>query len=165
MNPEFKFALREDLANDKIFIPTKAEPNATGWDVRAAMNNREPLIIKAGDYFKIPLGFRAFPEDGWWFSLHPRSSSFAKKCMHNLIGIIDEHYNHEVLFAGQYLPKMELPRVDYYNDLVINFGDAIGQIIPVKRVEMSVSEISNQEYDDLCKRRMAVRNGGFGSTG
>lgn len=158
MVPEYKFAIREDLLDDKRFIPTKGEPSATGWDVRAAMQDHADLTLKPGDYFKIPLGFRAFPEEGWWFLLHPRSSSFAKKHLHNLIGIIDEHYNQEVLFAGQYLP--EVPEC-----LVIKFGEPIGQIVPVKRVEMGVLEISNQEYDDLCKRRMAVRTGGFGSTG
>ncbi len=158
MVPEYKFALREDLINEKIFIPTKAEPSATGFDVRAAMFDKHKLILAPGDYFKIPLGFRAFPPDGWWFYLHPRSSSFAKKNMHNLVGIIDEHYSYEVLFAGQFLPTGD-------NNLEINFGEAIGQIIPVKRVDMVVKEINNQEYDDLCKRRLAVRNGGFGSTG
>jgi dUTPase len=166
--PIFKFALREDLKNDKQFLPTRAEPKASGWDVRAAMPDKKTLVIKPGDYFKIPLGFRAFPESGWWFQLHPRSSSFAKKYMHNLIGIIDEHYSNEVIFAGQYLPKLSytiMPSETInYNDLIVNFGDAIGQIVPIKRIEMSVIELTNKEYDDLCGQRVAVRNGGFGST-
>lgn len=159
--PKFRFALREDLINNKEFLPTRAEPFATGWDVRAAMADRQPLIIKPGEYFKIPLGFRAMPQVGWWFQLNPRSSSFAKKHMHNLIGIIDEHYSHEVLFAGQYLPELNVNSAD---NLVVHFGDAIGQIIPIKRIEMTITEINNEEYDDLCKQRMALRSGGFGST-
>jgi dUTPase len=158
--PNFKFALREDLKDRKEFLPTKAEPYATGYDVRAALYSDEPtLIINPGDYFKIRLGFRAIPENGWWFQLHPRSSSFAKKNMHNLIGIIDEHYSDEVLFAGQYLPT---DMID--SQLKISQGDAIGQIIPIKRVDFQVTEISNKEYDDLCKQRISFRNGGFGST-
>lgn len=154
--PNFQFALKEGLHNE--FLPTKAEPHATGWDVRAA----EEIIIAPGEYFKIPLGFRAFPPEGWWFNLHPRSSSFAKKHMHNLIGIIDEHYSEEVLFAGQYIPSIK-NNADADN-LVIKFGDAIGQIVPIRRVEMKVERISNEEYNDLCKKRIAVRQGGFGST-
>lgn len=35
--PEFKFAIRSPLPN--TFLPTRAEPLATGWDVKAAWNN------------------------------------------------------------------------------------------------------------------------------
>jgi len=161
--PTFKFALTEGLGDE--FLPTKGEPYATGWDVRSA--SKEDLLITPGEYFKIPLGFRAFPPDGWWFNLHPRSSSFTKKYMHNLIGIIDEHYPNEVLFAGQYIPSTSSIKNDIHNvmnNLVIKFGDPIGQIVPVKRVEMKIERISNGEYDDLCKQRVAIRSGGFGST-
>lgn len=157
--PKFKFAVREDLQNSNIsFIPTKGEPYASGYDVKCAFSENT-LTLKHGEYFKIPLGIRCLPPEGWWFQLHPRSSSFVKKNIHGLIGIIDEHYANELVFAGQYLPT------DTNDILVINHGDAIGQIIPVKRVEVQIENISNKEYDDLCKGRMAVRNGGFGSTG
>jgi dUTPase len=155
MIPVFKFALLEGLSDE--FLPTKAEPYATGWDVRASKN----IIISPGEYFKIPLGFRAFPPEGWWFHLHPRSSSFTKKHMHNLMGIIDEHYSNEVLFAGQYVPDNLSIKAD---NLVIKAGEAIGQIVPIKRTKMKVELISNEEYNDLCKKRMAIRQGGFGST-
>jgi len=155
--PKFSFALREDLKEDKRFLPTRAEPFATGYDVRAAPSDHKQIILWPGKYFKIPLGFRALPHEGWWFQLHPRSSSFVKKYMHSLIGIIDEHYSHEVIFAGQYLPEDK-------NELIINHGDPIGQIIPVRRQEMQIVEIDNKEYDDLCEKRMAIRDGGFGST-
>jgi len=52
-----------------------------------------------------------------------------------------------------------------HTPLVINFGDALGQIIPVERKEMKVTEVTNEEYDALCKDRNAQRGaGGFGST-
>jgi dUTPase len=157
--PVFKFALRNDV--DMSFLPKRGEPAATGWDVKAAFPDRKDLLLKPGEYFKIPLGFRAIPEPGWWFQLHPRSSSFVKKYMHSLIGIIDEHFSHEVLFAGQYMPDLAHPG---NNELTIKFGDAIGQIIPIKREEMNIIQISNKDYDDFCRKRMAIRNGGFGST-
>lgn len=157
--PVFKFALRKDLQNDNKFFPKKAEPYATGWDVRAAIHNNE-LIVRPGQYFKIPLGFRVFPPEGWWLNLHPRSSSFTKKHMHNLIGIIDEHYPDEVLFAGQYIPDIN----SMGHDLIINFGDPIAQIVPIKRIEMEVEIASWEECDDLCRKRNAIRQGGFGST-
>jgi len=104
--PEFKFAVREDLKDTgDLFVPTKGEPYASGYDVRAAPLDRKDILIYPKQFFKIPLGFRTLPEKGWWFQLHPRSSSFTKKYMHNLIGIIDEHYSNELIFAGQFLPE------------------------------------------------------------
>jgi hypothetical protein len=47
---------------------------------------------------------------------------------------------------------------------VIKFGDAIGQIIPIKRVDMWTTAVSNDAFDRLCKDRNAFRKGGFGST-
>jgi dUTPase len=165
--PTFKFALREDLKNDKRFLPTKAEPESTGYDVRAAQNDRKPLIIKPGQYVKIPLGFRCYVPRGWWYQLHPRSSSFIKKHMHNLIGIIDESWEGETQFVGQYIPCSTNydGYVNNVKSLFINFGDPIGQIIPIKKESMTVLEITNNEIDNLYKERNFCRKtGGFGST-
>lgn len=174
--PIFKFALREDLKNEKRFLPKQGEPKATGWDVRAAQPNREPLHVRPLEYIKIPLGFRAFCPEGWWYELKPRSSSFAKKSLHALYGTVDETYENELVFACQYIPHFgkfgglvsEWAVTDYINtnSLDIEFGEAIGQIVPVKRKIMIVDEVSNEEYDALCKTRNAERGiGGFGSTG
>ena len=160
--PIFKFALRDDLINDIQFIPTKAESYSTGFDVRAAQLDRNDLIIKPGEYFRIPLGFRSFCPPGWYYQLHPRSSSFAKKHMHNLIGIIDESWEGETQFAGQYIPSSQ----SLNPSLVIKFGDPIGQIIPLKRNSIIIESISNEEFDIYCFNRNATRgSGGFGSTG
>lgn len=159
--PTYKFALREDLKDHPEFLPTRAEPFATGWDVRAAQEDRKDIIIKPGEYFKIPLGFCALPPNGWWFSLHPRSSSFVKKHMHNLIGIIDEHFFLGVIAAGQYIPnKFDINAPD----LVITFGEKICQIIPEKRQEMIVQKIEKDEFEKLHSERNTIRKGGFGST-
>jgi dUTPase len=157
-NPIFKFALREDLKDNKMFLPTLGEPNATGYDVRAAQEDRKDIVLHYGQYFKIPLGFRAIPEDGWWYQLHPRSSTFAKKNLHGLIGIIDQDFPLEVMFAGQYLPEKQS------DILTISFGEKIGQIIPYKKHNFVQVEITNEEYDLLILQKNAVRVGGFGST-
>lgn len=175
--PEFKFALRNDLVNDKQFLPTKAEPKATGWDVRAAMPNQKSLIIKPLEFVKIPLGFRAFCPEGWWYELKPRSSTFGKKNLHALYGTVDETYEGELVFACQYIPPINQPTENFISmetklslhfnltTLTVDFGEAIGQIIPIERQEMLVSEISNEDYDSFCKDRAGVRGtGGFGST-
>lgn len=158
--PTYKFALREDLKNNKEFLPSKGESFASGWDVKAAINNK--LVVSAYEYIKIPLGFRAFCPKGWWLELKPRSSSFVKKHLHALYGTIDETFEGEMIFAAQYIPSFDeiAPQ-----KLIINFGDALGQLIPIKRQEMVIEEINNEEYNNLCKERNAERGaGGFGST-
>jgi dUTPase len=166
--PTFRFALKEGL--DDQFLPTKAEPKSTGYDVRASLKaspdqpkyeEETTWTFRPGQYFRIPLGFRAIPEEGWWFQLHPRSSSFAKKFMHCLIGTIDEFYADELIFAGQFIPDLN----GMGQDLVIKHGDRIGQIIPYRRQDMRVERISNQQYQQFIDNRQSERKGGFGSSG
>lgn len=176
MSPKFKFALREDLKDKKEFLPTRGEPKASGWDVRAT----EDLIIKPFEYVKIRLGFRALCPEGWWFEMRPRSSTFAKKHSHALYGVVDETYEGEAIFACQYIPHMQhyqfgmitgdmiesMWKTYFHNELRINAGDAVGQIIPVQRQEMEVIDATNAEIEEEYKARAASRgDGGFGSTG
>lgn len=154
--PTFKFALKEGLSD--LYLPTRGTEKATGWDVRSV----DRMVIQAGEYAKIPLGFRVFSPPGWWLELRPRSSSFAKKKLHALYGVIDEDYEGQCVFACQYLPE----KSDVPGYLTIQEGEAIGQIIPVRREEMRVEKVTNEEYEKLCKERNASRGeGGFGSTG
>jgi deoxyuridine 5'-triphosphate nucleotidohydrolase len=153
--PKFKFLLNDGLSSD--FLPTKATETDTGWDVRSA----EELIIKPMEYVKIDLGFRMFAPPGWWLELKPRSSSFAKKHLHALYGTIDESYEGPMIFAAQYIPDRNI-----HPDLHINKGDAIGQLLPIRRQEMLVEQVTPEEFETLCKQRNAKRGtGGFGSTG
>ena len=173
-NPEYKFALCDRVQDDKTFLPVKSEPKATGFDVRAAINPDSPLVIAPLDYVKIPLGFRGFCPPGWWYELKPRSSTFGKKNLNCLYGTIDETYEGELVLAVQYIPSVGLNAIngpkswqDYINSnhLTIKYGEAVGQIVPVKRQEMSVTEVSNEEYDRLCAERQGIRGaGGFGSS-
>jgi dUTP pyrophosphatase len=162
--PVFKFAIKpltsgiSSTLTEIDFLPKRGTDKATGWDVRAA----ESIKLRAGQYAKIPLGFRVLAPDGWWLELRPRSSTFAKKYLHCLYGVIDEDYEGQCLFACQYMPDIS----SLGNDLIIEFGDAIGQIIPVKRQEMTVQLISEKEYEQEIQKRAFKRGaGGFGSTG
>jgi dUTPase len=150
--PTTKRYLDDFLEHGETFLPTKAYPKATGWDVRSACD----VVIPPGSFFKIPLGIKAFPPPGWWFQLHPRSSMFFKKHCNCLVGIIDETFPLEVALVGQYHGK---------ETLVINLGDRVGQIIPIKRQDMVISHVSADEFDKLVEGRSAVRTGGIGSTG
>ena len=159
LTPIFRFALMEGLSDE--FLPTKGEPFATGWDVRAA----EDIVLFEGEYAKIRLGFRMFSPPGWWMEIRPRSSSFAKKHLHALYGVIDSSYEGEMVFACQYLSPNIIDRFGVFGKIEIKAGEAIGQIIPIRRQEMKVERVSNEEYDILCKERNHSRgSGGFGST-
>lgn len=172
--PIFKFALREDLKGEKQFLPTRATNKATGWDVRAAQNNKEDIILYPFDKILIPLGFRVFCPEGWWLEIKPRSSSFTKKHLNCLYGTIDCDFEGQMMFACQYLPPLKLERnyeglvyssVELDQALIIPYGEAIAQIIPIKREEMIVEETINEEYDLFCQQRQGERGiGGFGST-
>ena len=160
-DPKFKFALREDLVGSNIsFLPMCGTNMSTGWDVKAAFEGGKNLTLRAGEYVKIPLGFRVLCPDGWWMELRPRSSSFAKKYLHCLYGVIDCDYEGMCCLAAKYSPPHG------FDSLEIKFGEAIGQIIPVKRKVMEVEEISNEDYDAACAARAGTRGAGaFGSTG
>lgn len=155
LTPVFRFALNEGLSD--LYLPTRGSERASGWDVRST----DQVLIKAGEYAKIPLGFRLFCPFGWWVELRPRSSSFAKKNLHALYGVIDEDYEGQCVFACQYLPE----KSDVPGYLAIQAGEAVGQILPVRRQEMVIEKVSNEEYERLSKERNTSRGeGGFGST-
>lgn len=188
--PEYKFCLTKqalELPNSNIFLPTKGESKASGWDVRSTVD----LKLKPYEKVLIHLGFKAFCPEGYWFELKPRSSSFAKKHLNSLYGTIDETYENEVMFCCEYAPPMnflfsEIKKQCYGNsdvsihklhfeeymykvnsglfDLNIKAGDPIAQIIPVKRQEMNISLTTEEEFNELCKQRASERKGGFGST-
>jgi len=107
--PVFKFALTEDLLANcggdlkpDDFLPKRADEDSTGWDVRCA--DAKGIDLKPECYIKIPLGFRALSPKGWWFKLVPRSSMFIKRHINSLYGTIDETYEGQLFFCGQYLP-------------------------------------------------------------
>jgi dUTPase len=160
--PTYKFALREDLEKEGLvqFLPTKGEPNATGWDLRAAPEDKKDIVIKAGEFKLIKSGIKCYCPEGWWFEIRPRSSTFAKKHLNCLYGVIDEAFSLEILFAVKYDPDVK----SLCQDLTIKFGEPLFQMIPIKRQEMRVELISNEEFNFLNTRRNADRKGGFGST-
>lgn len=153
--PSFKFALRTDITDDERFLPTRATPQSAGWDVACAFEDHKPLTIQPGEYVKIPLGFRCIPAKGYWFKMNPRSSSFTKKKLHALYGVVDYDYRQMCYFCAKY---------DGTEPLTLEFGEKIGQIIPVKTVEMSIVKIHNKTFDKMCLKENNQRVGGFGSS-
>ena len=157
MTPEFKFLIMDGC--DSSYLPKKSEGLSTGYDVRSTID----ITLSPGDYALIPLGFNSFCPSGWWYYLYPRSSTFIKRNMICLTGVVDESWEGQTCLAVSYMP----PRfhLGLSKNLVINKGDTVGQIIPCPRHDMLVTEVSKEEFDQLCKGRSASRgSGGFGST-
>lgn len=173
--PEYCFALTPDVESknsftldNKVispesFLPTRTRSKDTGYDVRCA--EPDGLELRPGCYFKMRLGFRMFAPDGWWMTLAPRSSTFISSHVHALYGIIDEAFEMEMCFVGQYVPdECQIIPADF--KLIIPYGQRFAQIMPVLRLNMPVKQISNQEYDFKCKIRNDPRGAqGFGSSG
>lgn len=173
--PNFKFALTDELIQEcerlstkenpldpSDWLPSRAEDRDTGWDVRCAEPGGIEMI--PGCYLKIPLGIHMLAPEGWWLELRPRSSSFAKRHLHSLYGVIDELYPGQLIFACQFVPctdttfcRNNLPRIE--------FGDRIAQVRPVKRKDMIVTNCTLKELKEEHERRNSKRMGGFGSTG
>lgn len=176
--PNFCFALKDELQshcdkvnkidasnvlNAEMFLPTQADPESTGYDVRCA--TPEGIVLVSGCYIKIPLGFRMFAPKGWWLQLAPRSSTFLKLHVHALYGIIDETFENEMMFVGQYIPDA-CQLVSASSKKMIKFGERIAQVIPVERKTMTVMSVSNTTYDSMVLGRKGARGrGGFGASG
>ena len=168
--PTYYFALTEELEkackgtqfNPEDFVPTRSEPDASGWDVRCAKPGGVDLLPCC--YYMIPLGFRSYCPKGWWAKLDPRSSSFTKRHMHALYGNIDECFSKQWFFACQYMPDGCIINNKNHPER-LKFGDRIGQIIPVRKQEMNVKVITNEDLEEKYNKRGAIRKGGFGSSG
>lgn len=168
--PKFLFCLSQSLEYNcestkfkpEDFMPMRTTTTDTGWDVRCSA--KEGIDLVPCGYLKIPLGFRVFSPPGWWLKLVPRSSTLIKKHIHALYGTIDNQFEGEFHFCGQYIPDRNKIITSKRNR--IEFGDRIAQIIPVKLEEMSCEQVSAKEFSKLCAYRNSARGeGGFGSSG
>lgn len=152
---------KQILAED--FLPTRTRPKDTGYDVRCA--EPEGLELIPGSYFKMRLGFRVYAPEGWWLQLSPRSSTFMNYHVHALYGVIDETYENEMCFVGHYLPDASklLPSAA---SMKIAFGQRFAQLLPCPRWTMPVLRCSNEEIEQMYKKRNDSRGiGGYGSSG
>lgn len=173
--PPFHFAVTETVTKNcpvtvdgvdlmpRSWVPSRARPKDTGYDVRCAAPNG--VILTPGAYIKIPLGIRMFAPDGWWLSLVPRSGTFINRHVHALYGVIDETYENELCFVGQYFPDAGKMLAANVNP-IIKFGERIAQVLPVPRWESEMIEDSNEQLNTHFAHRNDVRGtGGFGSSG
>lgn len=123
--------------------------NGDWCDVRCA--SKEDIVLKAGEFKLVPLGFAMELPAGYEAHLSPRSSTFKNfgVIQTNSMGVVDESYKGDN--DQWFMPVYAL------RDTTITFNDRIGQFrIMEKMPKLTFEEVEVLENDD---------RGGHGTTG
>jgi dUTP pyrophosphatase len=134
-----------------IPLPAYETAQAAGMDLRAAVPEDEPLVLRPGDRHSVPTGLAFALPPGFEGQVRPRSGLAAKAgvtCL-NTPGTIDADYRGEVkVILINHGPE----------DFVIRRGDRIAQLVIAPVVQARWSEVDSLDAT-------ARGSGGFGSTG
>jgi dUTP pyrophosphatase len=132
-------------------LPAYETQHAAGMDLRAAVPDDAPLVLKPGARFAVPTGLAMAIPEGFEGQVRPRSGLAAKSgvtCL-NTPGTIDADYRGEV--------KVILVNLGE-EDVTIRRGDRIAQLLISPVVRAAWREV--QGLDETARGA-----GGFGSTG
>ena len=132
-------------------LPAYESAQAAGMDLRAAVPENEPLILRPGSRFAVPTGLAFALPAGFEGQVRPRSGLAIKSgvtCL-NTPGTIDADYRGEV--------KVILINLGE-EDLTIRRGDRIAQLVVAPVVQARWAEV--ESLDETARGA-----GGFGSTG
>jgi dUTP pyrophosphatase len=146
-----KIAVRRLPHAEGLPLPAYETPGSAGMDLRAAVPEHEPLVLKPGARLLAPTGLAMAIPQGYEVQVRPRSGLAAKAgvtCL-NTPGTIDSDYRGEV--------KVILINLGA-EDFVIRRGDRIAQMVVAP-----VAQAGWVEVDDLDETARGA--GGFGSTG
>jgi len=132
-------------------LPAYETQGSAGMDLRAALPEGEPMVLRPGARDVVPTGLAFAVPPGFEAQVRPRSGLAAKAgvtCL-NTPGTIDSDYRGEV--------KVILINLGE-EDFTIRRGDRIAQLViaPVTRAEW----LETSELDETARGA-----GGFGSTG
>jgi dUTP pyrophosphatase len=132
-------------------LPAYESAQAAGMDLRAAVPEDEPLVLRPGSRFPVPTGLALALPPGFEGQVRPRSGLAFKSgvtCL-NTPGTVDADYRGEV-------------KVILINhgeeDFTIRRGDRIAQLVVAPVVQAKWVEV--ESLDDTARGA-----GGFGSTG
>lgn len=106
----------QKLASNTI-LPTKEHADDAGWDLYVTKDT----LVSPGKWEDVPLGVAIQPPPGIWFRIVGRSSTFRKRRILVLEGIIDEGYRGELFVGCTNLGDV---------DVEIKAGERICQMIP-----------------------------------
>ena len=134
-----------------IPLPAYETEGAAGMDLRAAVPEEEPVVLRPGSRTMVPTGYSFAVPQGFEAQVRPRSGLAAKAgitCL-NTPGTIDSDYRGEV--------KVILVNLGE-EDFTIRRGDRIAQLVIAPVARAVWAEV--QSLDDTSRGV-----GGFGSTG
>ena len=137
--------------NADLPLPAYETDGAAGMDLRAAVPDHEPLVLKPGARAMVPTGLAFAVPPGFEAQVRPRSGLAAKAgvtCL-NTPGTVDSDYRGEVKVI-----LVNLGEEDFH----IRRGDRIAQLIIAPFARASWNEVGN--LDETGRGA-----GGFGSTG
>ena len=137
--------------NPDLPLPAYETAQAAGMDLRAAVPQDEPFVLRPGARHPIPTGLAFALPEGYEAQVRPRSGLAAKHgitCL-NTPGTIDADYRGEV--------KVILVNLGE-EDFVIRRGDRIAQLVVAPVVQALWTETA--DLDETARGA-----GGFGSTG
>ncbi|MFC3071158.1 dUTP diphosphatase [Phenylobacterium soli] len=137
--------------NTDLPLPAYETSHAAGMDLRAAVPEDAPMVLRPGSRAMVPTGLAFALPDGFEAQVRPRSGLAAKNgitCL-NTPGTIDADYRGEV--------KVILINLGE-EDFTIRRGDRIAQLVIAPVVQAKWSEVAS--LDETARGA-----GGFGSTG
>ncbi|HZZ35782.1 MAG TPA: dUTP diphosphatase [Caulobacteraceae bacterium] len=132
-------------------LPAYETKDAAGMDLRAAVAEDEPMVLKPGSRLAVPTGLTMAIPSGWEGQVRPRSGLALRSgvtCL-NTPGTIDADYRGEV--------KVILINLGE-EDVTIRRGDRIAQLLITPVVQAAWEEVAALDATDRGE-------GGFGSTG
>ncbi|MDB5419239.1 MAG: dUTP diphosphatase [Phenylobacterium sp.] len=137
--------------NPDLPLPAYETAQAAGMDLRAAVPEHEPLVLRPGSRHPVPTGLAFALPEGFEAQVRPRSGLAAKHgvtCL-NTPGTIDADYRGEV--------KVILVNLGE-EDFMVRRGDRIAQLVIAPVVQARWTEVA--DLDETARGA-----GGFGSTG
>jgi len=137
--------------NPDLPLPAYETRGAAGMDLRAAVAEDEPLVLRPGARAAAPTGLAFSLPEGFEGQVRPRSGLAARHgvTVLNTPGTVDSDYRGEV--------KVILVNLDE-EDFIIRRGDRVAQLVIAPVTQASWTEV--ETLDDTVRGE-----GGFGSTG
>jgi dUTP pyrophosphatase len=137
--------------NPDLPLPAYETAGAAGMDLRAAVPEEAPLVLRPGARTAVPTGLAFALPDGFEAQVRPRSGLALKSgvTVANAPGTIDQDYRGEL--------KVLLVNLGE-EDFVIRRGDRVAQLVIAPVVQAAWREVGDLDAT-------ARGAGGFGSTG
>jgi dUTP pyrophosphatase len=132
-------------------LPAYETEHAAGMDLRAAVPEGKPLILRPGDRQAVPTGLAMAIPPGFEGQVRPRSGLALR---HGISGV-----NSPGTIDADYRGEVHVILINHGSeDFVVRRGDRIAQLLIAPVVQATWREVEN--LDDTARG-----TGGFGSTG